>query len=431
MTATASAMPRFGAVVPRLLVLALAVAVGFALFGSFSTVQEAAKAELGLSDVQLSLAQGVAAAIPMVGLSVPIGVLVDRGNRLRLLIAFALLSVAGSMLTAAATGFAMLFAGRMLTGIAMTGGLTAGLSLAADLVVPTRRGWAVFILNLGKSLGQAAGFALTGALFGLLAAGPHGFGDLPAWRAAHYALALVGVAAGLPLLFLREPARHEVAAGTHARLGVVLGELWSRRGFLLPLFAGQVSVVMADAAAVIWAAPVLSRTWGLAPQQFAGWMGALVFAAGIAGGVLGSVLAQKGQASGRRGGLFLGAIAAAAIGIPAALFPLAPSVPVFALAFGTLVTVGGVTGLVTSVALTTLLPNELRGLSIGAFIALAGVVGFGLAPTLVTWVSLWLGGEAQLGRALAWIGVLTSVAALGGFHAAMRRAPLSELSERS
>ena len=57
-----------------------------------------------------------------------------------------------------------------------------------------------------------------------------------------------------------------------------------------------------------------------------------------------------------------------------------------------------VTGLVTSVALTVLLPNELRGLSIGAFIAVAGLIGFGIAPSLVALVSKLLGGEQHLAR---------------------------------
>ena len=55
----------------------------------------------------------------------------------------------------------------------------------------------------------------------------------------------------------------------------------------------------------------------------------------------------------------------------------------------------------TSVALTVLLPNEIRGLSIGAFIAIAGLIGFGLTPPLVALVGRWLGGEHQLGVALA------------------------------
>jgi len=92
---------------------------------------------------------------------------------------------------------------------------------------------------------------------------------------------------------------------------------------------------------------------------------------------------------------------------------------------GLLVMAGTVTGLVTSVALTVLLPNELRGLSIGAFIAIAGLIGFGLTPPLVARVSIWLGGEQHLGMALAIVGVIVSLISVVGFLMAMRNAPAS------
>jgi len=90
-----------------------------------------------------------------------------------------------------------------------------------------------------------------------------------------------------------------------------------------------------------------------------------------------------------------------------------------------LILAGTVTGLVTSVALTVMLPNELRGLSIGAFIAIAGLIGFGIAPTLVTGVSSVMGGESHLAPALAIVGVLVSIVSVLGFALAMKRAPLA------
>ena len=65
--------------------------------------------------------------------------------------------------------------------------------------------------------------------------------------------------------------------GAAAPLREVARELGHYRAFLAPLFLGQVSVLMADSAATIWAAPVLSRQFGLAPPDFAGWMGAVTF----------------------------------------------------------------------------------------------------------------------------------------------------------
>ena len=180
---------------------------------------------------------------------------------------------------------------------------------------------------------------------------------------------------------------------------------------------------MADAAAGIWVAPVLERDYGLHPSQFGGWLGAIMLGTGIVGAIIGGVAADRGQKGGRRGGILLGAIIAAIISIPAALFPIMPSVASFAVMIGLLVLTGTITGLITSVALTVLLPNELRGLSIGAFISIAGLIGFGIAPSLVTALSSLMGGEHMLAESLAIVGVAVSIVSVFAFWLAMRRAP--------
>jgi MFS family permease len=410
-----------------LLLLALLMLVGFTAMGSFGTVQESAKAELGLSDTTLGMIQGMGAAVPLLVFSIPIGLLVDQFNRVRLTLILAAIWTIGSALTAIAPNVPILFAARMLTGIGTTGALTAALSLSADLCAPAQRGRAMLIVNLGKSAGIAAAFALTGWIYGLYVKGalPTPIAGGMPWRNAQAVIAILSCVLLLPLFLMREPTRHEVEAGPGAPFRTVAHELWARRAFLLPLFAGQVAVVMADAAAGIWAAPILSRNYGLQPQDFAAWMGALLIGTGIAGGVLGGIAADLGQKSGRRGGLLIGAVIASAIGIPAALFSISPSVPVFAFALGVLVLCGTVTGLITSVALTVLIPNELRGLCIGAFIAIAGLIGYGLAPSLVAGTSGLLGGEHHLGQAQALVGMIVSALSLLGFFIAMRRAPLS------
>jgi len=404
--------------------LSLAIAAGFTAMMSFGTVQEAAKAELGLSDAVLGLIQGVSAAVPLVLFSIPIGILVDRANRMRLFIALALTWTIGTAITAYAQSVSILFVGRMLTGIGTTGALTAALSLSADLCGPSERGRGILLISLGKALGQAAAFAVVGWTFGLFveASAPDWFGLTP-WRSTHLALTFASLACILPLLFFREPPRHEVEVQVGAPFRVLAGEFWQRRAFLIPLFAGQVTVVMADAAAAIWAAPVLGRDFAQQPQDFAGWMGALLLFTGIAGAVLGGIAADAGQKTGRRGGLLIGAVIAAVLAIPAALFPLSGSTVLFAIALGMLTLCGTVTGLITSVALTVFVPNELRGVCIGAFIAVAGLIGFGIAPSLVTLISSLLGGEQHLATALAGVGVAVSIVSLGAFAIAMRNAP--------
>ncbi|APZ98649.1 MFS transporter [Sphingopyxis sp. QXT-31] len=416
---------RLSAAAAPLLLLALVTTVAFTALGSFGTIQESAKAEMGLSDDHLALIQGLGAAVPMVLFSIPVGILVDRRNRVRLTIGLGILWTLGTLLTAFAPNAALLTAARMLTGIGSTGSLTAALSLCADYCAADQRGRAMLIVNLGKALGVALGFALTGWLFGFFTdfAGPGWLEGMAPWRSAHVALAAISALLLLPLLFLREPERREVEASPDAPFKVVANELWSRRAFLIPLFAGQVAVVMADVAATVWIAPVLSRDFGLAPQDFSGWVGALLFGTGVVGAIVGGLSADWGQKSGRRGGLLFGAVIAAGIGVPAALFPIMPSVTGVAVMLGIISAAGAVTGLVVSVALTVYIPNELRGLCIGAFIAVAGLIGFGLAPWIVTRVSAMMGGEAMLAEALALVGVIVSALSFVAFWLAMRRAP--------
>ena len=72
----------------------------------------------------------------------------------------------------------------------------------------------MLIVNLGKALGVALGFALTGWLFGLLTdfSAIGWLGELAPWRGAHVLLAAISALCLLPLLFLREPERQEVDA---------------------------------------------------------------------------------------------------------------------------------------------------------------------------------------------------------------------------
>lgn len=429
--ATSEPTPALRSSIGPLLLLSLAMLVGFTMLQSFGIMAESAKREMGLSDNELAIVQGVSAAIPLVLFSIPIGIWVDRWNRVAILLVMAIGWTLGTVITAAASTTAILFFGRMLTAIGTTGGLTAVLSLASDYARPEQRGRAIVIPNIAKTAGVAAGFTVAGLLLGAIAGQqfPHLFG-VSSWRSAQWMLAFGSAVLILPLLLLREPQRHEVEAGPGAPFKVVFAELKARRAWIIPLFIGQTSVVMADAAAAIWVSPVLERVYDLQPGEFAGWVGAIVLGTGIIGSIIGGLVADMGQSSKIRGGLMIGAVVAAAIGVPAALFPVMPGVGSFAILFFMLSLIGNVTGMVASVALTVWLPNELRGLGIGAFIAVAGLIGFGIAPSLVTLVSGWLGGEGHLAPALAMVGVAVSIVSVAGFWLAMKRAPVSPTCQK-
>lgn len=407
---------------PALVLLAVAMAAGTVMTGVFSAVQEAAKAELGATDFEMSLLNGLAVSIPLAALAIPVGLLVDRAVRVRLLLWTAIAWTVGTLLTAYAQGFALLFAARMLGSVGANISTTIAISLAADLSLPERRGRSLLLLTIGKYAGTGLAFALGGWLLGFFIE-QGGVAGLAPWRSIHLVLGLASLAMVAAIAMMKEPARRETHIGPAAPLRETFAELWTYRRFLAPLFLGQIGVLMADAAATVWAAPVLARSYGIAPQEFAGWLGAVVFGAGIIGALAGGFAADAGHRTGKRGGILVGAIAASIVALPAALFPVMPSPALFAAALFVLLLGGTITGLITATALAVLLPNELRGLSVGVFLAIGGLIAFGLAPTLVTLVSSALGGEAEVGNALAVVGSIVSLIGCAGFVVARLRAP--------
>ena len=396
---------------------------------AFGPLQEAVKLDLGLTDFQISLVQGMATGLPIALFALPVAWITDHGNRVRLLIVLLAICVTGTLWTAFSHNFTSLFFARMLASLGVTCAITVAMSLTADLCPPQRRGRALVVLAVGAIAGTAAGYVLGGLLVAALQKHPiWPLGQLQPWREIHLLMSVVGALLLLPLLAMREPQRHEVEKLNPA-LGTTLRALWGKRRFLMPLFAAQVGVTMADTAATIWAAPVLIRDFHLEPAQFAGMMGGAILIGGLLGSVLGGFSADWGQKSGRSGGILSGAIIAACICIPTALYPLMPSVNGFMVMLSLLLLSGTVINLVGSTAITVLIPNEERGLCMAAFGMINAVIGLSLAPTIVTLGSAAMGGEQHLAMSLAITGAVTGVVSLVGYILAAKNAPKISVSK--
>jgi len=239
------------------LLLAAVLFAGGMIRTVFSPLQEAAKLDLKLSDFAISLVQGLATGAPIALVSIPLAWVIDHGNRVRLLVALLAISVIGALWTAFATGLLSLFLARMLSALGASCAIPVIISLVADLCAPEKRGAAIVVLGLGAYAGAAAAFVLAGLLLPALARHPiAALGAMAPWRETHLLLGLAGTLMLFLLFLLREPQRHEVELQTTS-LGPTMRALWGKRAFLFPLFAGQIGVSMADAAAGVWATPVL------------------------------------------------------------------------------------------------------------------------------------------------------------------------------
>lgn len=139
----------------------------------------------------------IAAVTPLVGLVValPIGVLVDRVVRTRLLAACTAVWVVGEVVDAVAPSYAVLLVGRAALG-AVLASVPAVTSLVGDLFAPERRARSYGAILAGELVGTAVGFLGTGALGAALGAS-WGFG----------ALAVLGAVVSVGVWYLPEPAR--------------------------------------------------------------------------------------------------------------------------------------------------------------------------------------------------------------------------------
>lgn len=398
--------------------LALTLFMGTAAKIVLSPLQELVRGDLGISDNQIGLVQGLALAIPLTLLSIPLGRLVDSANRARLLIGMALACAAGSALTAVAQDFTTIFIARMLVGASVSGAVIAAISLASDLTDAGNRGRTMMLLGLGQAFGSAATFAIVGVLLGWLPTvlGP----GMAPWRAVQLSFAAVMLGAALLLLMLAEPARRETGGANGGNVGAALRELWAYRRLMIPLLVGMMTIGMADAAASIWAVPVLTRVFHQQPADFGGWMSLVFLFSGIAGTAMGGFLADFGQRLAGHGGILLGTVIGAALSVPAAFFPLMPGVTAFAALFTLLLTAGAIASIASTAAIAVLVPNELRGISISLFSAIALLMSYGVAPSLVSLGAQTMGLGAEIALPLTMVGVATSVIGLCAFGMAMR-----------
>jgi predicted MFS family arabinose efflux permease len=410
---------KWGVVWLLTLTLFTALTVG----GLLAPLQEAAKLDLHMTDVQLAMIVGTAGAIPTALLALPIAWWVDHRTRNRMLVVLASLWAIGTIGTAFVTDFNGLFIARLVAGIGGGTAFPVVVSLLADVCMPEKRGRSMLLLSIGAWGGVAAAFAIGGTLFGWLEAHPAAFvAGMAPWRETHL---LVGIGAALltlPLLLIREPKRYEVEQQSIALLPT-LRAFWKRKGFLGPLLVGNFAGGLAEGAAALWMGSILVRQYHQSPGQFGGWVGLVILGAGIVGSILGGFTADWAQKLKLRGAILLPAVIATAISIPASLYPIMPTVSGFAWVLFVLLTGGAVVNLVNTAAIAVLLPNEERATSIAALKIVATVVGGPITGAIVVGVASLFAGPSGMGVALTWLGVVTGFISLGGYWLAMANAP--------
>lgn len=340
--------------------------------------------EFHLSDAQRGLLAGIAYAIPFALAGMPLGMLIDRVNRVRLLILLLAIWSGLTALCALATSFWWLLLARIGVGAAESGGTPANMAILSDYFPPERRARAFGVYYMGPHIGTVIGFALAGSV-----AAAYG------WRAAFLLVGLPGLLLVLVLAkTIREPARgasSNAAEQASAALlsnqsappfGDFLRVLARNRAALHVLAASTLSNMVA-AGLFTWLPAFMIRLHGMNVRQvgFAISLGMAPFAATAS--VLGGTLVDRlGGYRAPRVAILLAlsllvATGAAIVGLTTPWVALL--IGAFALQTAThVLTVGP-----SYSAVLGLMPVHTRGLSGALMQVSANVLGFGVGATLL------------------------------------------------
>ena len=371
-----------------------------------SLVAEPVRREFGLSDSQLGVLNGFAFGLMFAIVGIPIGLLVDRVNRCRLLACMVFLWSSATAGCALARNYLGLLIGRMAVGAAESGGAPTSFSLISDYFPPRLRSSAVGFYYLGGAIG-----GLMCYLVGSRVAAHFG------WRAALLASSIPGVIlAVLGFFSLREPARGATEPGPRASdAEQVVGFLPALRMIatnraLIYLFGAAPLVSAAAAAAGAWLPPFFMRSHAMS-------IGNASLILGIAGGGFGSLGSTVGGAiadriarsdASRRTGFGACVLMLAAPCLLAATLSvaLAPAIG-FTLVSFALIFVGLP---VSFGSMLTLASPRIRGVTSATMQGMCNLLGYGLGPLAVGMVSDKIGGPDSLRDAL---GIVSSTCCLG------------------
>jgi MFS family permease len=377
------------------------------------------KADLALSDTEMSLVSGTAFVLFNLVVGIFIARWVDRGNRRWILVLGVALWSGATALTGLAQGFVSLGLTRILVGVGEATCMPVAYSMIADLFAAPRRPRAIAIFQASTFIGLVLGAVLAGVL-----AAAHG------WRMMFLMCGLSGFILVLAMIAtMREPLRLQDAHVGHAdaNLFETLRYLLRIPGFV-SLSLGVGLAGMAVGALPTWAPAFLLRSHGVSLASVGALIGPAVGGGGILGTLAAGFLATRLS---RRHGSERPALWVPIVALPAAT----PFFTIFAFA-------GSLTLAMSAAAIMNFLlamaigpciavaigmaPARMRAVSSTLMLLASGVIGGALAPLIVGWLSDVLQpslGDDSLRYGLAALTPAPAIAALLLWHAYKASSP--------
>lgn len=376
-------------------VLSLAAVVSYIDRQVINLLVEPIKADLGISDVQISLLQGFSFALFYAVLAIPLAWISDRYNR-KIVILVGLVCWSGATFASGLAGvFAVLFAARMFIGVGEATLSPAGFSIISDYFSKARLPGPISVFTGSGFVGSGIALILGGYLYATLAemgTTTLPFGTFEPWQLTFMCVAMLSVPLFFLMLTIREPVRRDGAQAAVRDEGAPALEIFDfvgrHKGVFLPLFLGFSCLAGAQYGLGAWAPSYFIRVHAWTQLEVGQMFGPVLMVAGPLGVISGGFAAERMLARGVDDATLRLPMIAVLAALPFAIaFPLVAS-PMLALGLLGLVTFLGTIPFGAGVATFPLVtPNRMRAQVMALYLLIANLLSYSLGPTLIALIT--------------------------------------------
>ncbi len=374
-----------------LIICSLLNAVAYADWQVMSVVLQSMKIDLGLTDAQVGIVNTVY-FLGIIVFTLPVAHLVDAWSRRKMIGLMAICWSAFTLATGLVGGFASLLLTRLGVGLGEAGFGPGGTALVSASYPETKRGQKLGIFNM---------FITVGVILGVIAGGylsaNHG-----GWRTPFYVFGVPGIVLGILAFFMQDYSLKQADGSkvVHGSFTKNLGQLL-RIPTLRWLYAGLGMYAVLQVSVGTWFPSLLIRAYEIKEDK-AGLVMGVVTIFGLAGPILGGIIADKWQHKYPGGRMRLAAVSIAIASVfvwlvliagfdlnnRPLMFFCAAMMPLHSIFVGMAF---------PAVAATTqdVVPTHLKGLSGGAALVSLFLLGGAWGPLLVGGISDGIGGRYE------------------------------------
>lgn len=398
--------PTRGQALFALIVLMIGYIVSFIDRQILSLMVQPIKADLGVSDFQMSLLQGFAFALFFCLLGIPFGRLADRYSRKHIIGAGVFLWSVMTIACGLSGNYAQLFLARMGVGIGEAALAPAGYSLLADMYRKERLVRAMSVFTVGGMIGGGLAFLVGGQVIEYATHAqsvPFGLDGLKPWQFTFIAVGLPGIVVAGLFLLVHEPARRGSKTASQPGFREALGYLWRRRADYAPVYLPATFMAVLSYGGLAWFPTHLIRVYGLTAGQAGLLLGTIHIIGPILGATFATILTEKFMARGLHDAPLRTIAIIAPIGGLFFMAPLAPTLEWTIAMWVLAIIFSNAYYGVTVATLQTLTPNNLRATNSAMLTLIVSLGGLGVGLALIGGIAdaLFLGDPRGIGKAMA------------------------------